>query len=210
MAVNKIAIIGCGPGARECVTLEALAEIARAETVIGTAHLLELFPDMKAERIVVRGHRQETIDAIQQQEGRRVALLVTGDPGLASLASAVIQHCGTDTCRVLPGISSVQVAFARLGLSWEGARIISAHAVAPAIDVESLLSESKIAVLTGSAASMQWIALLARKLGKEWRFVVAQDLTLHSERIFDVQAEELEALPGPIRAVIVCYRKSAA
>ena len=123
MAMNKIVIIGCGPGARECVTLEALAEIDRAETVIGTAHLLELFPGTKAERIVARGHREETIEAIRQREGRRVALLVTGDPGMASLASAVIQHYGIDSCRVLPGISSVQVAFARLGLSWEGARI---------------------------------------------------------------------------------------
>lgn len=210
MAINKIAIIGCGPGARECVTLEALAEIARAEAVIGTPHLLALFPNAKAETIAVRGYRQETIEGIQRLEGRRIALLVTGDPGLASLASAVIQHFGIDACRVLPGISSVQVAFARLGLSWEGARIISAHATAPSLDVGSLLSESKIAILTGAEGSMQWIASLARKLGEGWQFVVAQDLTLPSERIFGVHAEELEALPQPLRAVVVCYRKSTA
>jgi precorrin-6y C5,15-methyltransferase (decarboxylating) CbiE subunit len=206
--MNKITIIGCGPGARECVTLEAFAEIARAETVIGTDHLFALFPDTKAERIVVRGYREETIEAIQQRWGRRVALLVTGDPGLASLASAVIQHFGIDACRVLPGISSVQVAFARLGLSWEGARIISAHAATPAFDVDSLLCESKIAVLTGAAGAMPWVTSLVRKLGEKWRFVIAQDLTLQTERISDVKAEELEALPQPMRAVVVCYRKS--
>jgi precorrin-6y C5,15-methyltransferase (decarboxylating) CbiE subunit len=210
MAVNKIAIVGCGPGSRGCVTLEALAEVESAETIIGTAHLLELFPEIKAERIVTSGYRQGTIDALQQHEGKRVALLVTGDPGLASLSSAVIEHFGLSSCRVLPGISSVQAAYARVGLSWEGARIVSAHATQPTYDASTLANENSIAVLTGNAASLQWIASLARTLGEKWRFVVAQDLTLSSERVFECGVDELEKLPVPLRAVVLLLRKGKA
>jgi precorrin-6y C5,15-methyltransferase (decarboxylating) CbiE subunit len=207
---EKIAIVGCGPGARECLTMEALAVINRAQAVIGSARLLSLFPDLKADRIAVRGYRDETIEAIQQHEGQRVAVLVTGDPGLASLASAVIEHFGIAACHVLPGISSVQTAFARVGLSWEGARIISAHASEPAFDLNSLANESKIAILTGNAESMHWIASLAHRLGDEWRIIVAQDLTLSTEHVFKVDPGEMEQMPQPLRAVILFLRKSVA
>jgi precorrin-6y C5,15-methyltransferase (decarboxylating) CbiE subunit len=209
MAVTaKIAIIGCGPGARECLTMEALAAAQRAEVLIGTARLFPLFPDLKAECIRVGSYSQETIEAIRRSSGKRIAVLVTGDPGLASLASVVIAHFGAEACQVLPGISSVQVAFARLGLSWEGARILSAHASAPEIDFSNFSSERTIAVLAGNAESLAWIAALAHALTGDWRIVVAQDLTLSSERIFEVSAEELQQLPQPLRAVIVFCRKS--
>jgi precorrin-6y C5,15-methyltransferase (decarboxylating) CbiE subunit len=207
---EKIAIVGCGPGARECLTIEALSAINGAQAVIGSARLLSLFPDLTAERITVRGYREETIEAIKQHQDRRVALLVTGDPGLASLASAVIEHFGIAACQVLPGVSSVQTAFARVGLSWEGARIISAHASEPASDPNSFANESKVAVLTGNAESMHWIATLAHRLGKEWRIIVAQDLTLADEKVFEVDPEALEQLPQPLRAVILFLRKSGA
>ena len=210
MAVNKIVIVGCGPGARSCITLEALEEINSAEMVLGTARLLKLFPEIKAERVVIRGYRQEAINTLQKYEGKHIALLVTGDPGLASLSSAVIAHFGISSCRVLPGISSVQVAFARVGLSWEGSRVISAHATQPTYDVATLANENSIAVLTGNAASLQWIASLARTFGEKWRIVVAQNLTLSSERVFECDADELESLTAPLRAVVLLLRKGKA
>ncbi len=44
MALNPIVIAGCGPGARECVTPEALAAIQEAEVLIRAPRLLALFP----------------------------------------------------------------------------------------------------------------------------------------------------------------------
>ncbi len=208
MEVNgRILIVGCGPGARECLTAEALSAVEGAEVLVGSERLLSLFAHLNTERVAVRGYREETILAIQQHRGRRIAVLVTGDPGLASLASAVIEHFGLPSCRVLPGISSVQTAFARIGLSWEEAQIISAHAVQPDFDFNALAAERKIAILTGNTESMRWIALLAHKLGNEWRIVVAEDLTLASERVFEVHADQLEQLPQPLRAVILFLRK---
>jgi precorrin-6B methylase 1 len=104
----------------------------------------------------------------------------------------------------------VQTAFARVGLSWEGARIVSAHACQPSLDPNSLASESRIAILTGNAESMRWIASLARRLGQKWRIVVAQDLTLPDEHVFEVDPDALEQLPQPLRAVILFLRKSQA
>lgn len=206
----KIAILGCGPGAHECVTLETLAAIESAEVLIGSARLLSLFPEAGAKRIVVRGFRDETITAICKHLDQQIAVLVTGDPGLASLASAVIDHFGVSSCRVVPGISSVQTAFARLGISWEGTKIVSAHAGVPALDFQALMAEEKIAVLTGDAQSITWITALANVLGADWTITVAQDLTLPSERIYQIDAAGMSQLRAPLRAVILLLRRSRA
>jgi len=176
MAVNRIiVIVGCGPGARECLTAEALSAIEDAEVLVGSARLLSLFANLNTERVAVRGYREETILAIQQHRGRRIAVLVTGDPGLASLASAVIEHFGFSFWSRAAGH---QFRADRLCEDWpqlEDARIISVHAVQPNLDFNALAAERKIAILTGNTESMRWIALLAHRLGNEWRIVVAED-----------------------------------
>lgn len=204
---KKIAIVGCGPGARECITLEALLVIESAEVLVGAARLLELFASESVERVAVRGYREETIAAIAAHAGKRIAVLVTGDPGLASLAATVVDHFGLENCHLLPGISSVQVAFARLGMDWEGARIVSAHKAVPDYDYSSFVNENKIAVLSGNVESTRWLAGLVRSLGNDWRVIVCQDLTLETESVRELGADEIEALPQPLRAVVLIVRK---
>ena len=79
-----------------------------------------------------------------------VTVLVSGDPGFFSLAKLVLRRFGRENCRIVPGISSVHVAFSRICLDWADAKIISAHVSDPdqAID-QSVAKESKIAVLLG-------------------------------------------------------------
>ena len=50
--------------------------------------------------------------------GRRIALVVSGDPGFYSLAKKVIGRFGRDSVEVIPGILSLQILSARLGRSW--------------------------------------------------------------------------------------------
>jgi cobalt-precorrin-7 (C5)-methyltransferase len=206
MALNPIVIAGCGPGARACVTGEARAAIENAEVVIGVARLLELFPETDAVKVSISGHRAAAIAAIEEHRTQRMVVLVTGDPGLASLAAPIVAHFGLASCRILPGISSVQVAFARLGLEWEQVRILSAHAECPQCDIELLRRERALAFLSGGPDAQRWIAALAAELGADWEATVAQDLTLPGERIFPASPTELANLPQPLRAVIVLRR----
>ena len=60
-----------------------------------------------------------------------VTVLVSGDPGFFSLAKLVLRRFGRENCRIVPGISSVHVAFSRICLDWADAKIISAHVSDP-------------------------------------------------------------------------------
>jgi len=201
-----ITIVGCGPGARECVTLEALDAVLDAEVLIGAPRLLQLFEEATAERIPTRGSISEVSAAILANRGRRIAILVTGDPGIASLARPILQRFGLDACHVIPGVSSVQVAFARLGVEWMGARILSAHGGLPRTDFSALDAESKIAILTGSAGAAQWTADLAERLGPNWRLFLAENLTLPGEAVRAVSPEELRQVPCATLSILILLR----
>ena len=116
---NPITIVGCGPGSPELVTPAARRAVEQAEVLLGAARLLALFAASAAERVVVDAHATRAPDEIAARRDRRVVVLVSGDPGLFSLAAPLLRRFGRDACEIIPGISSLQVACARLGLGWD-------------------------------------------------------------------------------------------
>lgn len=212
MAIEEkgITIVGCGPGSLDYVTPAAVRAVEQADVLVGTKRLLDLFPSSPAERIDIGSEVRQIVEKIEEiPVGRRIAVLVTGDPGLFSLAALVLRRFGRDGCRVIPGISSVQTAFAMIGLSWSDARIVSAHKDNPKIDPLSA-SADKIAVLGGRKTSMKWIAdNLLQGETSDRRIFVMEDLTLETERIREVSPGELAAMEVSSRAVVLIVKKSA-
>ena len=187
MEIKQILIVGCGPGALEHVTPAALHAIEQAEVLVGARRLLESFPGVAAQRIVVGADVQQALDAMAGHFGqRRIVVLVTGDPGLCSLARPVIRRFGRSACRVIPGISSVHAAFASVGIDWLGARILSAHDRAPDLAPASLVGDEKLAVLAGNPANAAWVQALAAALIPTHDLFVCENLTLADESVRSV------------------------
>jgi len=210
VAVN-ISIVGCGPGSPDYVTRAAILAVESADVLIGAQRLLDLFPSSPALKIAAGGKVAETLDLIAAHaKTESVAVLVSGDPGIFSLSKRVLARFGRDACRVIPGISSVQVAFARVGLDWADARLISAHKEDPDPGTaDALRKEHKIAVFAGRAASLVWIAALLAALGPGYRVYACENLTLPNERIRTVSPEELTSLTLSSSAIILIVRDSA-
>jgi cobalt-precorrin-7 (C5)-methyltransferase len=201
----KITIVGCGPGSPEYLTRAATRAIQRAEVLVGSQRLLDLFPNEEAERLPIGADVNLALDLIATHcDSRPVAVLVSGDPGLFSLTKRVIQRFGRDLCEVVPGVSSVQVAFARLGLDWADARIISAHKENPhSALVESLKHEDKLAVFAGRREALDWIADLAGQLAQDRRIFVFENLTLDDEKVREVSAEQISGLNVGSRTLVL-------
>lgn len=207
MAVEKkkIIIVGCGPGAESYITPAARAAAAKADVLIVSRRLMGFFPEVAAERIDSGVDIDGTLDKIasRRDTGKQVILLATGDPGIASLAQPVIQRFGRKNCEVIPGISSIQVAFARLGLDWQDAKIISAHGSDPEESAADLRTAEKIAILGGREGSLRWAAGLIPDLGKDRRVFLCEDLTMPEEKFHEVRADELIRIPVSSRAIIL-------
>jgi len=206
---KKILIVGCGPGAEAYITPAAEAAAHKADVLIVSQRLKDLFPEVAAERIDSGTDVPAIIKTIasRRDDGRQVVLLATGDPGIASLAQPVIRHFGAQNCEVIPGISSVQVAFARLSLGWQDARIITAHSRDPEVSAADLMGTGKIAILGGREGALLWTAELIPKLGGGRRVFLCEDLTLPGEKIREVRPDELTDHPVSSRAIVLIIKK---
>ncbi len=191
MAEGAVTIIGCGPGSAAYVTGAARAAAADADVLIGSPRLLDLFPRGPARRVESRGDVEAVLREIDAAPSARVVVLVSGDVGLSSLAGPLLRRLGRGRCRLVAGVSSVQVAFARLGLEWSGARIVSAHG-RPAGEPEQVLAGcSSAAILCGTREAVEWAARAAASLSGTHAAFLCQDLTLPTERIDRLTAAEL-------------------
>ncbi len=205
---QKIMIVGCGPGAPEYLTPAARQAIAGAEVLIGARRLLELIPPDGRERIAMGKDTEAILREIALRRGQRLAVLVTGDPGLYSLATPVLRRFGREACELVPGISAVQTAFARLGLDWQEAFIISTHAAEPELDPARLSASGKIAILGGGKEFPRPLAsLLASMEDKDYRLFACEDLTLPEECVYEGTAAELAGRTLSTRAIILIVRK---
>jgi len=210
MAVNgaKITIVGCGPGSPAYTTEAARRAVAKADVLFGGPRLFALFPDGPADRIPVGTDIAAILEQIAQRRaaGRKIAVLVSGDPGLYSLSQSVIRRFGRDECEVVPAVSSVQVAFARLGLDWADARILSAHGQRPQVSAAELHRADKIAVLGGTRQSLDWASQMAKALETSHMAFLAENLTLDNERIQRVTPEQLAAIDAASLSIVLFIR----
>jgi cobalt-precorrin-7 (C5)-methyltransferase len=207
---KRIALVGCGPGSADYLTEAARHAVAVADVLVGAGRLLELFGDSPAEKIVVDSHISPLLEqvAARHNEGRRIAVLLSGDPGLHSLARNVIERFGRDACEVVPAVSSIQVAFARLGLDWTDARILSAHGRVPKASADQLRGSDKIAILAGTKDAIGWAHTMAVALDASHAAFLAENLTLPEERFQQLPAERLDAGDVASLAIVLLIERS--
>jgi precorrin-6Y C5,15-methyltransferase (decarboxylating) len=107
----------------------AAGALSGADLVVGgRRHLAEvagvLSPD--ARTVPLGADVGAVLDAVAAEPGR-VCVLASGDPGFFGVVRPLAQRFGSDHLEVHPAPSSVSLAFARLGLCWDDAVVVSAH-----------------------------------------------------------------------------------
>jgi precorrin-6Y C5,15-methyltransferase (decarboxylating) len=154
---------------------EARERIADAELVVGGARHLAALPEGTSTR--VWSSISEDLQALLSLDGDGV-VLASGDPGLFGPVRRLREL--TDAVEVLPALSSVQLAFARAGLPWDDAVVVSAHgrSVRPALNV--CRAHPKVAVLTGPDSGPAVIG--PALVGWERGLFVAEQLGTEDER----------------------------
>ncbi len=142
-----MAVVGLSAG--EPVGKRAWHALESADLVVGgRRHLETLRPSGRS--IVVAGDLTPVLDAIDAEEGR-VCVVASGDPGFFGLVRSLGERLGPDRLEVHPAPSSVSLAFARLGLAWDDAVVVSAHGRPLESAIACLRNARKAAVLTSPA-----------------------------------------------------------
>ncbi|ADQ15613.1 precorrin-6y C5,15-methyltransferase (decarboxylating) subunit CbiE [Halanaerobium hydrogeniformans] len=126
--MNKIYVLGIGPGHRDYLTKKAEKIAEAADVLIGGKRALKLFNDPEQQKIKISSELNKIKKYIlENYQNKSIAVLVSGDPGLYSLLNYLKRELGSEILEVIAGISSLQIAAAKIKLSWNDLQISSLH-----------------------------------------------------------------------------------
>ncbi|MDR3493556.1 MAG: precorrin-3B C(17)-methyltransferase [Ancalomicrobiaceae bacterium] len=119
-------IVGLGPGDPDHLTVEATRVIAAATDIVGYSAYVDRLAEREGQLRHISDNRVEVERAALALDlaldGRNVAVVSGGDPGIFAMAAAVFEAIETGNpawrlldIEVIPGISAMQAASARLG-----------------------------------------------------------------------------------------------
>jgi precorrin-6Y C5,15-methyltransferase (decarboxylating) len=155
--------------------------LADAALIAGGRRHLEMLGVDRDRAVVLEGDLAGALMQIEGNDGP-VVVLASGDPGFFGIVRLLAGRFGRENLRVLPGLSSVALAFARAGLSWDDAVTVSAHGRDPRRAVNVCRAHAKVAVLTSPDFGPAELTEALGGLGRT--FVVAEKLGEVGERVF--------------------------
>lgn len=129
---GRLAVVGLGPGGEAWRTPEATARLAQATDLVGYRPYLDqvgpLAPHQTRHPFPNRQEARRAAFALDlAAEGRDVAVVSSGDPGIFAMAAAVVEELHRDAAggadgrwadvavTVVPGVTAAAAAAARLG-----------------------------------------------------------------------------------------------
>ncbi len=180
----RIHVIGIGDDGLEAMPTSVRQTIADAEVLLGTERTLALVPKSSAQRHTISSDLNQLVATLQKAAGKRVALLIYGDPMFYGLARYVCDKLGKDRFVVVPHVSSMQLAFARVMESWEEAYLtdLAKHPLDAVL--EKIRSAQKVGLFASDNCGPAQVAaaLLARKIDYFTAYV-CENLGARDERV---------------------------
>jgi precorrin-2 C20-methyltransferase / precorrin-3B C17-methyltransferase len=122
---GRVDVVGLGPAGRDWLTPQAMAVLAAADDIVGYAPYVDRVPPNPRQRRHGSDNRVEAeraefaLDLARQ--GRRVAVVSSGDPGVFAMASVVLEAAAGDErfadvlVDVVPGITAAQAVASQAG-----------------------------------------------------------------------------------------------
>jgi precorrin-6Y C5,15-methyltransferase (decarboxylating) len=203
-STSTVAVLGVHGGQVPPGT-EAL--LAGASLVAGGTRQLAALAPPGVRTLRVGSGVDRTLAQVAAHDGPAV-VLASGDPGLFGIVRALRRSVAPGRLAVHPAPSSVAVAFARLGLPWDDAVLVSAHGRDPRAALHTALRHAKVAILTGPDASPAWFAARLRD-GADRTLAVAERLGEHDERVLSGTPEELTGATFAEPNVLIALRSGA-
>jgi precorrin-6B C5,15-methyltransferase / cobalt-precorrin-6B C5,C15-methyltransferase len=188
-----IVVVGIGADGMSGLAAPSLAELRRATVVYGSPRQLGLLDDtVNAERRPWPSPLLGAVDSLRAIDGD-VHVLASGDPMLHGVGRLLIRVIGADKVTVLPHVSSVTLACARLGWAVQETEVISLMTGEPHTAVRR---GGQAVVLCRDGAGPATLARLLASGGRgDSELTVLEQLGGPAERRRDATAREWAANP---------------
>ena len=208
MSIHKIHIIGIGDDGLDGVVSAARALIDKAQLLVGTEAMLAKVPAGQAARLIVGGDLDEAVKQITAKGDQRIVVLASGDPLFYGVARYLCDKLGKDRFDVVPHVSSMQLAFARVKESWEEAYLTDLTNRPLDQVLEKIRSATKVGLFTSDASPPRVVAkaLLDRRIDY-FSAYVCENLGSPDERVTQGELAEIATQEfSPLNVMVLVRR----
>jgi len=205
----KIHILGVGSDGMRGLTGRARELLQQADVVLGAEPTLALIPELKAARIAIGSDLGETAQFLEANLGsKKMVVVASGDPLFYGVARWLCDRLGKERFEVLPHVSSMQLAFARIKESWEEAFLtnLATHSLEEVLD--RIRTAETVGLFTSEQESPPMIAkqLLARGLDY-FKAYVCENIGAPDERVTQGELSDVQEMEFAPLNVMVLKRK---
>jgi len=169
-----------------------------------------LFSVIDAKKIILEKQYKALLNKIADwRKTQQVVVLVSGDPCFFSYTKMIIKKFGIESCTIIPGISSIQLAFAAIGDYWEDACFVSLHGRNSGYKelIKKVKEYQKIGILTDQENSPAVIAQKLIKAGiSKRKMFICENLSLPEEKIYEADLPSARKIKTK-GAVVVIIKK---
>ena len=205
-------IVGIGDDGVEGMTAQARRVLEAADLLLGPESCATLLPPALAGRLETTANLEELCDRIEAAGPKKLVVLASGDPLFYGTARYVCGRLGKDRFEVVPHVSSMQLAFARVKESWEEAFLANLSGQS----IERVVDKIRGSETVGLFTSEQWPpSAVARTLLDEgidyFQAYVCENLGSPDERVTQGSLADIAAEAfGPLNVMILVRRARAA
>lgn len=211
MQVNpKVCVIGISAGGALSLPPALRERVEKAEVLAGGERHLGYFPAFAGERLAIGHPLDAWVESVATaaNAGRHVVVVASGDPLFYGIGTRLLARLGAERLEFHPHLTSLQLAFARVGIPWEDAIWVSIHA-RPFDNLRKVLGRyGKIGVLTDSCQTAEAICgWLVDAQIDEYEVAVLENLGAADERLIRGRPEALLGqMFAPLNVVLLLQR----
>lgn len=206
--MHKIIVAGIGAGSEDFISPAALKAIRLAKYLVGGRRALNQFATANQTTCAVTRDLDAALNFIRDKlQLDNVVVMVSGDPGYYSMLDLLRKHFPLSTLEVIPSISPMQLAFARLAMPWHDATLLSFHGRQPAREALTFTAGKILGLLTDAKFNSATISALLMECGwaEDSTVTICERLSYPDENITTMTLAEAAQAP-PVKHCILIVR----
>ncbi|HEX8200060.1 MAG TPA: precorrin-6y C5,15-methyltransferase (decarboxylating) subunit CbiE, partial [Isosphaeraceae bacterium] len=193
---GKIVIVGIGDDGLAGLTESARKLVREADRILGAPSTLSLLDEVRAEKVPLDPDMPTALRQVREAlEARRPVLISSGDPLFYGIARYLCDRLGKDHFEVVPHVSSMQLAFARVKESWDDAYLTSLAGRPLEAVLDRIRTAEKVGLFSSDEFPPARVARALLDRGIDYfRAYVCENLGSPDERVTQAELADLTTL----------------
>jgi precorrin-6B C5,15-methyltransferase / cobalt-precorrin-6B C5,C15-methyltransferase len=206
---SKLVIVGIGDDGPSGLTDSARRTIAEADVLLGAPATLELLGSVKVRTVALEPDMSVALRQVREAlAARRPVMVSGGDPLFYGVARFLCDRLGKEQFEVVPHVSSMQLAFARVKESWEDAYLTSLAGRPIESVVDRIRTAEKVGLFSSDDCPPSQVAKALLDRGIDYfKAYVCENLGSPDERVTQGDLDDIAGLDFDPLNVLILIRK---